>query len=58
MNPVFIFLVLIAAFLLWAICSYIFYPIGKFITNRAKKVKDCMDKEDEQIKENEQKEEE
>ena len=30
MNPILIVLILIAGFLLWLICSFLYKPIGKF----------------------------
>lgn len=30
MNPVLIILILIAGFLLWLICSFLYKPIGRF----------------------------
>jgi F0F1-type ATP synthase membrane subunit b/b' len=49
MNPVFVFLVLIAAFLLWVVLSTLFKATGKFIDNVATNVKGNI--EDNEIKE-------
>jgi len=51
MNPVFVFLVLIAAFLIWVVLSTLFKATGKFIDNVAMNVKKNI--EDNEIKEEE-----
>ena len=57
MNPVFVFLILIGAFILWVLCSFVFYPFGCFIVNWAKKVNKNMNKDEKPENDNKQKEE-
>ena len=57
MNPVLVFLILIISFIMWALCSFVFYPLGLFVYNRAKKIKENMDKDDEKEEDFEEKEE-
>lgn len=46
MNPVLIFLICIAAFLFWALCVYIFYPLGCLIFRWIDKFNEVTNKED------------
>ena len=46
MNPVFIFLVILAAVLLWFLLSFVFYPLGKFLHRLWTDASDEMNKED------------
>lgn len=53
MNPVFWFLVALAALIAWALLSAIFIPLGKFAYTRWKKLNDKLNKEYKEEKENE-----
>lgn len=53
MNPVFVFLVILIAVLLWFLLSFAFFPLGKFIHILWKDVIDEMNKKDEKEKEKE-----
>lgn len=44
MNPVFIFLVLVAAFLIWILGSFLYVKIGNIVYTVTKKAKDEMNK--------------
>lgn len=57
MNPVFIFLILVAAVLLWFLVSFIFIPVGGMIIKRMKKIEDIINYEEDK-KTNESKENE
>ena len=46
MNPVFIFLVLVGAVILWFLLSAIFYPFGRFLHRIWKDAVDEMNRED------------
>lgn len=46
MNPVFIFLVLLAAFVLWWLLAFVFYPLGAFLYRIGKDAIDEMNRED------------
>ena len=46
MNPAFYILVLLAAFLLWLILSFMYKPLGKFAHRLWKDAKDAMNEED------------
>ena len=50
MNPVFVFLVLLGAFLVWLTFSFLYQPIGRFFGRLIKDAKEAM--EDEPIKDN------
>ena len=51
MNPVLVFLILIGAFLLWLMCSFLYVPIGKFFSRLAEDAKREMMREDMEEKE-------
>ena len=53
MNPVFIFLVLLCAVIVWFLLSFIFYPLGKFIYIIYKDAIDAINKKEKEEKENE-----
>ena len=57
MNPVLIMLILIGAFLLWLIISFLFFPLGKGITKIADSVEKNINKDDLKEKDEELKEE-
>lgn len=44
MNPVFIFLVLVAAFLIWILGSFLYVKIGNIVYRVVKEAKDEMNK--------------
>ena len=46
MNPVLIFLVLLAAVVLWFLLSFVFFPLGRFIYRVGKDALDEMERED------------
>ena len=46
MNPVFIFLVILGAIVLWFLLSFVFYPLGKFIYRIGKDAMDEMNREE------------
>lgn len=55
MNPVFWFLVIVFAVLLWFAISFIFLPIGRFVAKKVKKISDIInyeETENEEQKEN------
>ena len=43
MNPVFIFLVLLATILLWFLLAFLFKPIGNIISRLVSDVKEAME---------------
>ena len=54
MNPVFIFLVLVGAVVIWFLLSALFYPFGRFLHRIWKDVVDEMNREgNKENKENE-----
>lgn len=54
MNPVFIFLVLVGAVILWFLLSVLFYPFGRFLYRIWKDAVDEMNREEnKENKENE-----
>lgn len=57
MNPVLIMLILIGAFLLWLIISFLFFPLGKGITKIVDSVEKNINKDDLKEKDEELKEE-
>lgn len=57
MNPVFVFLVILGAVVLWFLLSFVFFPIGKFIYRIGKDAIDEMNREEnKEIKNNDEKE--
>ena len=59
MNPVFWFLVVVAAVILWFAISFIFIPLGRRVGKKMKKISDIFEYEEtERKEENEQKEKE
>ena len=58
MNPVFIFLVIIVAVILWFVLSFIFIPFGSFLKKRYQKMIDIAMQEDDPETENNVKSEE
>lgn len=46
MNPVFWLLVVVAAVAVWFLCSFIFYPLGKYLYRVWKDAIDEMERED------------
>lgn len=46
MNPVFIFLVLVGAVILWFLLSALFYPFGRFLHRIWKDAADEINRED------------
>ena len=46
MNPVLVFLSLIAAALLWLICSFLYKPIGRFFNRLLNDAKEAMFEEE------------
>ena len=46
MNPVFIFLVLVGAVILWFLLSALFYPFGRFLHRIWKDAADEMNREE------------
>ncbi len=55
MNPVFIFLVLLAAFIVWWLLAFIFYPLGRFIYRIGKDAMNEINREDNKKKDEEEK---
>lgn len=55
MNPVFVFLVILIAVLLWFLLSFAFFPLGKILYRVWKDAIDEMNKKDEKEKEKESK---
>ena len=51
MNPVFVFLVILGAILLWFLLSFVFHPLGRFLYRLWKDAKDEMNREDKNEKE-------
>ena len=52
MNPVFVFLVILGAVVLWFLLSFVFFPIGKFIYRIGKDAIDEMNREENKENEN------
>lgn len=52
MNPVFVFLVVLGAVVLWFLLSFVFFPIGKFIYRIGKDAIDEMNREENKENEN------
>ena len=46
MNPVLVFLVVIGAIVLWFLLSFIFFPLGKFISRIGKDAMEEMNKDE------------
>jgi len=46
MNPVFVFLVLVGAVILWFLLSALFYPFGRFLHRIWKDAADEINRED------------
>lgn len=46
MNPVLVFLVVIGAIVLWFLLSFIFFPLGKFISRIEKDAMEEMNKDE------------
>lgn len=44
MNPVFVVLVLLAAFLIWLLCSFLYRPIGKIARRLIDDAQEAMEK--------------
>jgi hypothetical protein len=42
LNPVLVFLIIVCAFLLWLICSFLYRPIGRFFKRLITDAKDAM----------------
>lgn len=42
MNPILVFLIIIAAIFLWVICSFLYKPIGRLFNRLFKDAKDAM----------------
>jgi hypothetical protein len=56
-NPVFVFLVILGAVVLWFLLSFVFFPLGKFIYRIGKDAIDEMNREEnKEIKNNDEKE--
>ena len=45
MNPIFVFLVILAAFLVWLTFSFLYQPIGRFFGRLIDDAKDAMQDE-------------
>lgn len=54
--PAFFILVILGAMLLWLCCSFIFAPLGRFVSKLLTDAKDAMNKEDPIEDSNEEKE--
>ena len=52
MNPIFVFLVVLGAALLWLVCSFIYRPIGRFFYRLWHDAKEVIDFEEETQNEN------
>ena len=50
MNPVLVFLILLAAVTLWLLCTFLFDPIGRFIYRIVKDAFEVMNREDKKEK--------
>lgn len=46
MNPVFIFLVILGAVIIWFLLSFVFYPLGKFLYRIYKDAVDEINREE------------
>ena len=53
MNPVFVFLVLVGAVILWFLLSALFYPFGRFLHRIWKDAADEINREENKEKEEE-----
>ncbi len=47
MNPVFIFLVILAAIVLWGLLAWIFPKVGEVVGDILKGIDDCINEENE-----------
>jgi F0F1-type ATP synthase membrane subunit b/b' len=45
MNPILVFLIIIAAALLWVVCSFLYKPIGRFFNRLIQDAKDAISEE-------------
>lgn len=43
MNPIFVFLVLLATILLWFLLAFLFKPVGKIVSRLVGDVKEAME---------------
>lgn len=50
MNPVFVFLVILAAVVVWFLLSFVFYPLGRFIYRIWKDAVDEINREESEDK--------
>lgn len=50
MNPVFLFLVILGAIILWFLLSFVFFPLGRLCYRIWKDAIDEINKQDENIK--------
>ena len=57
MNPVFWFLVAVAAVILWFAISFIFIPLGRRIVKKMEKISDIFEYEETEKEEQKEKEE-
>lgn len=57
MNPVFWFLIIIAAVLLWLAISFIFIPVGSLLLKMMKRIFNIINYEEKESKSKENKEE-
>jgi len=48
MNPVFWFLVILIAVVIWFLLAFVFYPLGKFLWRIGKDAKDELERKDEE----------
>lgn len=46
MNPVFWFMVIVIAFLLWLAISFVFIPLGRFLAKRMKGISNIINYEE------------
>ena len=46
MNPVLVFIILVASVVLWFLLSFVFFPVGRFIYRLVKDALDEMERED------------
>lgn len=53
MNPVFVFLVILAAVAAWFLLSFVFYPLGRFIYRIWKDAVDEINREESEEKKDE-----
>lgn len=57
MNPVFWFLIIIAAVLLWLAISFIFIPVGSLLLKMMKRIFNIINYEEKELESKEKKEE-